>query len=187
MDITPKESLRLFYALWPDDATRNALLQIQASMRGRLIRYENLHMTLAFLGQQPVSLLPTLTDILTHLPKLDIVLTLDRAGYFPRNRVAWAGAHQAPEALTALYHRLMQSLAQHGIASDTQSNFKPHVTLARDASAPPDIPFTPIRWQANQVALVQSTQRSDGVFYEVLAMRNLHEDVWIPDDARTGN
>ena len=96
MNAKNSDTLRLFYALWPDDATASALQKLQAPMRGRRTAYSNLHMTLAFLGNQPASLLSVLTDILMHLPSANISLTLDKLGYFPRNQIAWVGPREAP-------------------------------------------------------------------------------------------
>lgn len=163
-----KKSLRLFYALWPDDATRAALTQLQSATHGNQTRPENLHLTLAFLGQQPAALLPVLQTILTGLSKPEITLTIDRLGYFSRHRIAWAGIRKAPDALFALQQQLMQELARHNISSANQTNFKPHITLARDATPPSDIPFTPINWQAQRIVLVQSTTLPEGVRYRVL-------------------
>src|SRR5437667_76833 len=49
-----QRKLRLFYALWPDAATRAALTRLQLAVRGRNMRPENFHLTLAFLGEQPI-------------------------------------------------------------------------------------------------------------------------------------
>lgn len=178
-------SLRLFFALWPDANTRAALARLQF-MRGRKVPYENLHITLAFLGQQPATLLPLLKDILAHLPRTEIVLTLDRLSYFNRNRIAWAGMHQVPDALPELQQTLAQELVKHGIAFDNGKNFKPHVTLVREAQPPPDTAFTPIVWQADHLALVQSVTLAEGPRYEVLASRWLNQEVRTPDERGPG-
>lgn len=180
-------SLRLFFALWPDDSTRNALRALQGSMQGRLTSYTNLHVTLAFLGQQTATLLPALKEVLARLPRTEIMLTLDRVGYFPRNRIAWAGMHEVPQALLDLHRSLIDALAGHEVQCGDQHSYTPHVTLARDATLPPDLIFTPIQWRARHVALVQSDTRQEGVHYEVLALRALDEMVRLPDpgeDAR---
>ena len=109
--------------------------------------------------------------ILELLPHQEIVLTLDRIGYFTRKRIAWAGTHEAPESLNNLERSLMQELMRHDIAFDRRTEFKPHVTLARDADAPPDLPFEPIVWRADKIALVQSVMQPGGVHYEVLALQ----------------
>lgn len=182
MDANAKESVRVFFALWPDDATRAALLALQASMRGRVIPYDNLHMTLAFLGQQPVSLLPVLKDILTHLPPLASKLVLDRLGYFTRKKIAWIGSHKVPDALPDLQRELVQAIVQSGIDYRIEQSFKAHITLARDAELPPDITFTPVEWHASQIALVQSSTQARGAVYQVVASRSLDRHCWIPSE-----
>ena len=165
-------SQRLFYALWPDHGTRVALARMQAALQGRRTPIQNLHLTLAFLGQQPSERLPVLKQILADLPKVEMQLVLDRIGYFPRNRIAWIGMREVPAALVMLERNLMQSLLRHDIRLKNPSHFKPHVTLAREAAAPPEIAFSQILWRATQFALVQSTNEPDRASYRVLASCN---------------
>lgn len=166
--------MRLFYALWPDDATRERLAQLQTRLHGKLTRYDNLHITLAFLGEQPADLLSTLRAILDRLPRNGIVLTLDRLGYFSRRRIAWAGSHTIPNTLNMLVSALNEELIRHGIAFDQRADFKLHATLARDADTPSDFAFDPIVWHANRIVLVQSVMQPDGVHYRVLAEQERH-------------
>lgn len=170
------KSVRLFYALWPDDATRAALVRWQDHVQGRKIAPDNLHITLAFLGQQPTTLIPTLQTILTSLPSPDMTLVLDRLGYFSRHRIAWAGIQEVPDVLVTLQKTLAQALAQHGIAFNDQSGFRPHVTLARDALAPGEVAVDAIHWRVNQLVLAQSTTDREGSFYRVLAKRASDQD-----------
>jgi RNA 2',3'-cyclic 3'-phosphodiesterase len=183
MNASTPESLRLFFALWPDDATRTALLALQAAMRGRLVPYDNLHLTLAFLGQQQAAALPALKDVLAHVPPSPLQLTLDRAGYFTRNRVVWVGMHDTPDALLTLQQELIQDLQRHAVAFRQEHGFKPHVTLARDAALPADLVFTPIVWHAREIALVQSVTDADGTRYSVLASRSLEVECWTKNAA----
>jgi len=166
-----ERSLRLFYALWPDDAVRERLAALQAHVDGKLTAYENLHITLAFLGEQPADSLPALGAILDGLPRDEIMLPLDRLGYFPKKRIAWAGMHAVPGALRALAGALADALIANGVAFDRRTDFKPHVTLARDADPPRDVSFDPIVWHAERIVLVQSVMQRGGVRYEVLAER----------------
>jgi 2'-5' RNA ligase len=169
VDGNGKSSMRLFYALWPDDAVRERLSALQAHVRGKKTRYDNLHITLAFLGEQAPEVLPVLRGVLDGLPRDAFELTLDRFGYFARKRIAWAGPRKAPQQLNHLAQALTQSLHSHGIAFDTHADFKPHVTLARDADPPPDFSFEPIAWHANRIALVHSVMQQDGVHYRIIA------------------
>jgi len=178
------ETLRLFFALWPDDATASALTQLQSAMHGRIVPYANLHLTLVFLGQQPTARLPDLKETLAHLPRADITLKLDRLGYFPRKRLAWIGSHETSGELLALHRSLVEALCARNIAFNSEHDYKPHVTLARDAVLPADMAFDPVIWTATQAALVQSDTTPDGPIYRVLASRRLDEDVWFAGEAR---
>jgi 2'-5' RNA ligase len=178
MSANGESTLRLFFALWPDDATRARLQRLQAAMRGRVVPYENLHLTLAFLGQQPARLLPMLQDMLACAPVAAIPMELNKIGYFPRKRIAWAGMHAPPDALEALQRALTACLREEKTGFDDRSRFLPHVTLARDAALPPDMVFDPIVWHATDVALVQSITQAGGPIYRVLARRSLEEPEW---------
>lgn len=182
-------SLRLFFALWPDPDTRAALRRLQAPLQGRLTHYADLHLTLAFLGAQPQSALPLLKEVLAHLPRSEIRVTIDKLGYFSRNRIAWAGTHASPEALLRLQQQLVAGIGEAGVQWKNEHAFKSHITLARDASPPGDIVFAPFDWRANEVALVLSENRQNGARYQVVAARRLDQDLRWPDpgeDARLG-
>lgn len=184
MNAKQPDSHRLFFALWPDDATATALRQLQTDMHGRLTSYGNLHVTLVFVGQQPIALLPELKDVLAHLPRSDIRLRLDHVGYFRRNRIAWAGARDVPEPLLALHGNLVDALRKHKVDFKVEHEFKPHITLARDASIPADMTFEPIVWHANRVALVKSVTTAEGSTYQMVAERDIAKEARVPDEAR---
>lgn len=89
-----------------------------------------------------------------------------------------------PDELASLHRNLVQALKDRKVAFNDQHTYKPHVTLARDASLPPDLAFDPVHWHATEVALVQSTTTAEGSIYQVLASRTLDKEVWVPDEAR---
>ena len=161
----------LFYALWPDDATRAALAQLQSRVQGRLTRTPNLHLTLAFLGPQPDALLPMLRSILTHLNTAPLELHIDRLGHFGKNRIAWAGMQAVPPELAQLQRALVRELAHKGITHDSAQTFRPHITLARHAAAPSQQPFDPLHWHADRVVLARSPLPDEKPFYQVLASK----------------
>jgi 2'-5' RNA ligase len=173
-DTPPEKPLRLFYALWPDEATREALQALQMQVHGRRTRVGNLHATLAFLGEQPSAHLSLLEDILATLPHDPITLQIDRIGYFKRKRIVWVGSHAVPDTLIKLQESLAQALTQYRIEFDHRLDFTPHITLARDAEPPSDRPFEPFIWELKQVVLVRSSQEGGRLDYKVLA--SLHLD-----------
>ncbi len=167
--------LRLFFALWPDQATRKEVAARQQGVVGRPTRPDNLHLTLAFLGQQPATALPLLEAALAALPATPLPLLLNHSGYFPRHRIAWIGPEPAPAALLALQQNLTQALAQLPLRYEAPAHFMPHVTLARNAPAAPDPAMAPVAWRSSQIVLVQSDTLAQGAHYRVLAARRLEE------------
>lgn len=168
---------RLFYALWPDASARAALqrLQISLPLSGRLVPADNLHLTLAFLGNQPEQRLPTLKRILAQLPcpahQLKLSLQLDMAGYFRGSRITWLGMESPPPALMELQASLMQMLKEEGIVDTVGGKFTPHVSLARKSEPLPKLECAPLKWQSMQLVLVRSMLLADGSRYEVIACR----------------
>lgn len=177
-----KDSLRLFYALWPDDATRTSLAVLQNSFSGRKSPYGNLHVTLTFLGQQSPSLLPVLTKILNHLPATKLTLTLDRLGYFNGSKIAWAGMHAIPDGLISLQQELVKRLVQCEIPFHHEKSFTPHITLVRNAGTPVDLIFSPIVWKASELVLVASTTQPSGSAYKIIASRHLDKEKWVRNE-----
>lgn len=152
---------KLFFALWPDPATRAALARLLPLVRGRHIPPAKLHLTLAFLGQQDAARLPALLAILERLAVPAMRLRIDCLGYFAKPHIAWAGMAQPPAALLDMQGQLMAELAAAGFDPATHGAFKPHITLAREAKqAPPATVFEPVRWDGAQVALVASDTAS---------------------------
>ncbi|NVD99761.1 RNA 2',3'-cyclic phosphodiesterase [Massilia sp. BJB1822] len=149
---------KLFFALWPDAATRGALAALQSQVAGRATPPDKLHLTLAFLGQQPAAALPPLLEILHALSVPPLRLEIDCFGYFSKPRIAWAGMSAVPPALLELQDDLMRRLEAAGFSAATHGEFRPHVTLAREAkTAPPaGAAFAPVVWTAREVALVES-------------------------------
>src|SRR5690606_17510992 len=93
---------RLFYALWPDEATAMRLSSLQAPLGGRRTHASDFHLTLAFLGEQPPEALPALYGVLEDLHIPPLTLALDRYGAFARLQIAWAGMSAPPPELMQL-------------------------------------------------------------------------------------
>jgi 2'-5' RNA ligase len=164
------ETVRLFFALWPasDLQAKLAAWAKQAAGRGRAMRRENLHLTLAFLGATEAALVPDLIALAAGVRFAPIRLPLDRVGYWKHNRIIWCGAGKEPQALTALVEGLRARLAAGGIRYDPNP-FVSHVTLVRDATGLPAAPaWIPLVWEAGDFALVSSTRVEGRVTYQVL-------------------
>lgn len=168
--------VRLFYALWPDQSVRDAIARLPLPTNGRPTPALQYHVTLAFLGRQPVASIPQLDAILDRLPKHSMTLQLDRFAIFRRQRILWAGMADPPPSLIALQAALREALQQQSITLPPGAPFKPHVTLMRDIDKAQSVPawaIPPLIWQVQEVALVASHARPTGVGYDVLASRRL--------------
>lgn len=161
---------RLFFALWPASELQAKLAAWanQAAGRGRAMRRENLHLTLAFLGATDAALVPELIALAAGVRFGPIRLTLDRAGYWKHNRIIWCGAGEEPQALAALVAHLRARLDAGRIRYDPKP-FASHVTLVRDATGLPAAPaWIPLTWEARDFALVNSTRVEGRVTYQVI-------------------
>jgi 2'-5' RNA ligase len=149
-----------FFALWPDDATADALAQLaertaQAG-RGRATGRDRIHLTLAYLGATPPDRLPALYELAQGIGAKPFVLTLDRIGCWAHNQIAWAGASEIPEALQSLQGALSEGADAMGFPFDART-FSPHVTLARKVRSHfAAKPMRPIEWRVDQFRLMRS-------------------------------
>ncbi len=170
---------RVFFALWPDDETVEALSgwarRAHAAFGGRVMRPDTLHLTLAFLGTVPHDRVPELAALLDEASLIGGTLRLDRYGRFRGPRIVWAGPSASPPWLDALHGWLWRALARRGFARPAEP-FRPHVSLLRragpgdlDALPAPD----PLDWTPRRCVLVASAPRPEGSFYEILAERPL--------------
>jgi len=163
--------LRLFFALWPDAATRAALAEWGRRMHrvtgGRPTRPEAIHQTLAFLGDCTPARLAEIAAAAGRVRPRRFELVLDRAGVWQHNRVAWAGAAAVPPELDALVAELRAGLVAARLAFDPKP-FVPHVTLVRKARPGAALPaLEPIRWSIAEFVLVRSVLRPDGSDYAI--------------------
>jgi RNA 2',3'-cyclic 3'-phosphodiesterase len=163
----PRDSRRVFFALWPDADTRARLARAtkEAVRRsgGRPIAKDRFHVTVAFLG----NLTPAGFEIATAVPPVRVgpfALVLDTIGNFAASRTLWLGARSVPPALIELERRLWDALTAKGFIREERI-YRPHVTLARRAR-PVDAEIAPIEWPVAELALVESLPAGRNVHYE---------------------
>jgi 2'-5' RNA ligase len=178
--------VRLFVAIpLPPDLASRAFLVLPSTLPAlRRVKPENLHVTLAFLGQ---TLDDRLIDVAAAAREAAagaaaFTLSFDRAGRFPergRPRVVWLGIGEGEAAVVALGARVDAGLRSRGLRFDDRP-LAPHLTLARvadDASAVEaktvdaalDELATPtLRFDVEEITVVQSVLSSKGPRYTAL-------------------
>ncbi|MDZ7789429.1 MAG: RNA 2',3'-cyclic phosphodiesterase [Xanthomonadales bacterium] len=154
----PEPTRRLFFALWPDDATRRGIIR-RRELLGRISRRRvpdhNLHLTLVFLGDQPADRLQDFEALAGSLAGEACTLELTRFGWFPGARVLWLGG-EAPRPLAGLQAALHRQILELGVSLDERP-FRPHVTLFRRVGRPPDLlDPEPLPWPVRDFVLVES-------------------------------
>jgi 2'-5' RNA ligase len=122
--------MRLFIAIDLAPHLKTPLTRIQSTLRTRGVQgnftpEENLHLTLAFLGEYPAP--ESVLEVMQSVPFLPFPLILDGLGAF--DQVWWAGVRENAELHTYV-KRLRRGLAEAGISYD-RKKFTPHITLVR--------------------------------------------------------
>jgi RNA 2',3'-cyclic 3'-phosphodiesterase len=159
--------LRLFFGFWPDDATAAQLTRVAGRLSldspGRLVRPENYHVTLAFVGEVPASRLAQLQQIGSELRAPHCTMAFNSLEF-------WAGSGAvvaAAQDITPALHSLCSQL--HEASGLPRSQFRPHVTLARKvAQAPVLQAMSTITWRATSFSLARSDTGGAESAYTVL-------------------
>jgi 2'-5' RNA ligase len=164
---------RVFFAVWPDAPASGALAaaaqRAAVSCGGRPTRRENLHITLAFVGEVERERIDLLCTIGGALVSEAFDLELERLGYWRHNRIVWAGARSVPAPLAALADGLNRELRGAGYRLD-EKPFAAHITLLRKANCTGDLPrVEPIRWKVAEFVLVESVLDAGGSIYTPVA------------------
>ena len=160
---------RVFFALWPDDATRAAISRATRDVvrvsRGRPIAKERLHVTIAFLGELTAAGLEVARGV-PPIPVGPFELTFDAVGVWPESKILWLAPSTTPDALTQLEERLWTELVERGFRAEERV-YRPHVTLARRARSV-EAAVDPVSFPVRDLALVESFPDGRNVHYEVL-------------------
>jgi len=161
--------VRLFIALWPPDAVRDALARWQGAWQwpgpAALVPPERLHLTLHFLGAVPASTVLDLQHVL-QIPTPAFDLHFGTPEIWQQG-IAVLRPESSPTPLRALHARIGLALASVGLKVESRP-WRPHVTLARKAAGATPPPQPPdIAWPARDgFVLVQTLGGGRG--YEIL-------------------
>jgi 2'-5' RNA ligase len=174
---------RLFIAVNCNNETRNKLISIRdcikaQSVKGNFSQSENMHLTLAFLGETPEKQIPVICSVISEVATYPLVkaftLEFSCAGSFKHGNkeLWWVGVeHDNPslDLLTDIRQRLTTGLSKNSIAFDNRS-FNPHITLGREIkhTSPINLPEIKIVMPVNRISLMKSEHLGGKLVYTEL-------------------
>ncbi|MCR5695246.1 MAG: RNA 2',3'-cyclic phosphodiesterase [Clostridia bacterium] len=169
--------MRLFVAVCLNDEMKKALTEMQSEakrlgMRGSLTPGNNMHITLAFIGEygRPDEIL----RIMREIPFDDFEIRLNGSGSF--GDILWGGVI-CPKELTEYTARLRELFEERGIPFDGKP-FRPHITLARKTeNIPAGIVPREESMKVSRISLMRSDRGRDGKVY----YREIGSAISVPD------
>ena len=160
--------MRLFIAVQLSEDMRDAICKVQEDLlrkgvRGNYTPRENLHLTLAFVGEynDPDHVL----EIMNGISLDPLELRLEGMGCF--GDLWWVGL-ESSTALQGYVRQLRHALAEAGIPFD-RKRFSPHITVLRRASMEmsrlPEVSVKGVGMIADHASLMRSDRGKRGMIY----------------------
>ncbi|HEX3844277.1 MAG TPA: RNA 2',3'-cyclic phosphodiesterase [Steroidobacteraceae bacterium] len=207
--VSGEPTRRLFFALWPDEAMREAMAEaIRGAARawrgsdpvcgGRPVPARNLHVTLAFLGSVPERRRSKLAEVArgaaetassalatASSPGNPLELVFDHLEHWRAARALCALPAEPPAPVAALARQLQDLLVGRGFAPDLKP-FRPHVTVVRKVVSPGPIgKMHPVVWQFAELALIESRTLPEGALYSVVESYPLWSGINAANNSQT--
>lgn len=177
--------MRLFIAVNFCDEVKNRLIELQEQLRaqavkGNFTRPENLHLTLAFLGETPEEKMEDLFRILEGIrTPSPFEIVFSRTGRFTHSRkdLWWIGSDPDDPGLPllkAIHGQLLCRLEEEGFAADKRP-FNAHITLGREVKSlrPVLLDNPEIMVRVNRISLMKSEHSRSVLTYTELFAREL--------------
>ena len=129
--------MRLFIAIPLPDTFQNIIAKIQKSIdkfgKLKLVKPENVHLTLKFLGDVNENKIDKINKRLSFLKNINtFTISVRGLGTFPnvkRPRVIWMGTEKGFDEINELQKKIDSSLEDMGFKKENR--FHPHYTIAR--------------------------------------------------------
>ncbi|PKG56013.1 RNA 2',3'-cyclic phosphodiesterase [Shewanella sp. GutDb-MelDb] len=158
----------LGFSLTPKQAQYIEAIQQQLPISIRLVPRDNLHMTLAFLGQASNKTIDALILRVDALNKPCFKVTLDLIEHWQKPKILCLKGTASDPNLMALAKTAQLIAQQHGL-HQSEHHYNPHITLARKAKVMVnDVTFQPILLQPTVLHLFESFAGTNGVEYPIL-------------------
>ncbi len=163
--------MRIFIAIRFTEVFKSSILDAQDGLkeygvRGNYTQPENLHLTLAFIGEtERVEEIKAAVDAVKFEP---FVIRTGKMGCFNgRSRVVWLGI-EGEDKVKAIAQQLRRNLDQRGI-DYAKGKFSPHITLVRQPSEMPlDIDVESESMTVSKIYVMKSERINGRLVYTAL-------------------
>jgi 2'-5' RNA ligase len=178
--------MRLFIAITLSETIKQALQDLQTPFRlrrqrGNFTTFNNLHLTLVFIGECSIQETEFIESILEEVKGHPFELTLGELGLFIKKdgEIRWVGIRHNP-LLTKLQASITQALRENEISFEDRK-YVPHLTLVRNYRASTQESFLlsqskPLSFKVNSFSLMKSERNHDELQYTEIAAFNLNPD-----------
>lgn len=163
--------MRIFIAIRFTEAFKSSILDAQDGLReygvrGNYTQPENLHLTLAFIGEtERVTEIKAAVDAVKFEP---FVIRTGKLGCFNgRNRVLWLGI-EGEDKVKTIAQQLRRNLDKCGI-DYAKGKFSPHITLVRQPSEMPlDVEVESESMTVSEISVMNSERINGRLVYTAL-------------------
>lgn len=171
--------MRLFIAINFNETTLAQLIALREELRsrskhGRFSLNENLHLTLAFLGECDAKQSAVAKAAMNAIKFEPFDTVIDRVGRFKRDggNIWWAGVRDNP-TLTKLQGDLSENLRGVGFTLESRK-YNPHITLGREVITD-KVPWTvePFGEKVYKIELMKSERIGGKLTYTAIARNGI--------------
>lgn len=172
--------MRLFYAITFKEESKVKLSIIRDALadhalKGRFISKDNIHLTLAFIGEVNQSKLNDYESVIDYLNFDDLQLKATHLGSFRKKNkdILWLGLEDE-RSVKDLNNNLVKILSTLGLAYEKRK-YHPHITMGRQVVMDSnDIIVPPVDLKLDSIALMHSHRVNDILVYEPIYQRQFN-------------
>jgi len=159
--------MRVFFGIRLSSKVKEiaATTQSNLSTKGNFTSYDNLHITLRFIGSVTMSELEDLKDCLYNISFNSFDILINDIGYFNSRGKYTLFLKVESDELHDFYSKLEAELVKFGFDKENR-NYKPHITLVREAQNINSGSIIPTNMHVNEIALIESKRVNGQLIYE---------------------
>lgn len=161
--------MRLFFGLKPDPQTALDIIDWRERSlppMARPVPVDNLHVTLAFLGEVEERYLEELFDLADQVRSGQFELRINQLGFWSKPKILWIGPDETSQTVYQLAKMLGNVRRRMGFRAD-KKEFLPHITIARRCEMPPPASVLKPDFSIyfDRFTLFESSRIKSGLYY----------------------